>query len=160
MITAIIEGGTGGYTFDWSNNQTTEQITNLIEGDYTVLIRDDNECEITNTATIIEPDLIDVMVADVVDAVCFGESTGSIALEGIGGNGNFEYSLDGVTFQSNPTLAGLPMGDYTLTIRDPNGCMETTMASISEPAELSVDCLLYTSPSPRDQRGSRMPSSA
>ena len=27
-------------------------------------------------------------------------------------------------------------------------------------AELSRDCLLYTSPSPRDQRGSRMPSSA
>ena len=26
--------------------------------------------------------------------------------------------------------------------------------------ELTEDCLLYTSPSPRDQRGSRMPSSA
>ena len=26
--------------------------------------------------------------------------------------------------------------------------------------ELSINCLLYTSPSPRDQRGSRMPSSA
>ena len=26
--------------------------------------------------------------------------------------------------------------------------------------ELDKDCLLYTSPSPRDQRGSRMPSSA
>ena len=26
--------------------------------------------------------------------------------------------------------------------------------------EAGVDCLLYTSPSPRDQRGSRMPSSA
>ena len=29
-----------------------------------------------------------------------------------------------------------------------------------EPADDSMDCLLYTSPSPRDQRGSRMPSSA
>ena len=27
-------------------------------------------------------------------------------------------------------------------------------------AEMHADCLLYTSPSPRDQRGSRMPSSA
>ena len=27
-------------------------------------------------------------------------------------------------------------------------------------AEINEDCLLYTSPSPRDQRGSRMPSSA
>jgi len=139
MITAIIEGGTGGYTFNWNNNQTTEQITNLIAGDYTVVIRDDNQCEITNTATIIEPDLIDVIVVDVVDALCFGENTGSITLEGIGGNGNFEYSSDGVNFQNSPMLTGLPVGDYTLTIRDPNSCIETTMASISEPAELSVD---------------------
>ena len=29
-----------------------------------------------------------------------------------------------------------------------------------EPNFYSIDCLLYTSPSPRDQRGSRMPSSA
>ena len=29
-----------------------------------------------------------------------------------------------------------------------------------EPAIQAVFCLLYTSPSPRDQRGSRMPSSA
>ena len=33
-------------------------------------------------------------------------------------------------------------------------------ASYAEMAKLSSVCLLYTSPSPRDQRGSRMPSSA
>ena len=31
---------------------------------------------------------------------------------------------------------------------------------ILDPSGLFKDCLLYTSPSPRDQRGSRMPSSA
>ena len=31
---------------------------------------------------------------------------------------------------------------------------------LSRTAALIEDCLLYTSPSPRDQRGSRMPSSA
>ena len=31
---------------------------------------------------------------------------------------------------------------------------------IAEIDALKEDCLLYTSPSPRDQRGSRMPSSA
>ena len=33
------------------------------------------------------------------------------------------------------------------------------MKNIALPT-LNIDCLLYTSPSPRDQRGSRMPSSA
>ena len=33
-------------------------------------------------------------------------------------------------------------------------------AKAEEQAKKVLDCLLYTSPSPRDQRGSRMPSSA
>ena len=36
----------------------------------------------------------------------------------------------------------------------------TDPAEIMEQLELFKNCLLYTSPSPRDQRGSRMPSSA
>ena len=39
-----------------------------------------------------------------------------------------------------------------LTVLGPSGCGKTTL--------LNITCLLYTSPSPRDQRGSRMPSSA
>ena len=34
------------------------------------------------------------------------------------------------------------------------------MSVASMPLWLMITCLLYTSPSPRDQRGSRMPSSA
>ena len=44
-------------------------------------------------------------------------------------------------------LHGLPPGRYT--------CSDTFRISLH-----NKDCLLYTSPSPRDQRGSRMPSSA
>ena len=34
------------------------------------------------------------------------------------------------------------------------------MSWYQRPIGKDIDCLLYTSPSPRDQRGSRMPSSA
>ncbi len=139
MITAIVEGGTGGYTFDWNNNQTSEQIMGLTAGDYSVIIRDENQCEIADAAMIIEPDLIDLTIGNVVDALCFGDNTGSITVNSSGGNGNFEYSADGTTFQSSPTLSDLAVGDYTITVRDPNGCTETIAASIAQPAELSVD---------------------
>ena len=66
-------------------------------------------------------------------------------------------------------LAGLLLAEHRppahLRTDLPHGPIRHIMASISgligeEPiAELGV-CLLYTSPSPRDQRGSRMPSSA
>jgi len=126
MITTIVEGGTGGYNYEWNTNETTEQITGLVAGNYSVTILDENQCQVSGAATIIEPDLVDLAVTEVVDALCFGENTGSITLSGTGGSGNFEYSADGVTFQNNPILTDLGAGDYTLTVRDPNGCTETT----------------------------------
>ena len=41
----------------------------------------------------------------------------------------------------------------------PRDLAEKILAALPEVADIS-NCLLYTSPSPRDQRGSRMPSSA
>ena len=37
---------------------------------------------------------------------------------------------------------------------------DVNIDSLAVDLERASDCLLYTSPSPRDQRGSRMPSSA
>ena len=53
------------------------------------------------------------------------------------------------------------IGDFdptTVMIIDPATGLAVT--SLVVPGEGTWDCLLYTSPSPRDQRGSRMPSSA
>ena len=50
-------------------------------------------------------------------------------------------------------------GTYQLQIEPPTGLGFPSEASDDELA-LFFTCLLYTSPSPRDQRGSRMPSSA
>ena len=38
--------------------------------------------------------------------------------------------------------------------------LSSAFAKLANSADLRTSCLLYTSPSPRDQRGSRMPSSA
>ena len=48
-------------------------------------------------------------------------------------------------------VSALPAAEYSLEIRDLN------LKQVYDRKEI---CLLYTSPSPRDQRGSRMPSSA
>ena len=51
----------------------------------------------------------------------------------------------------------------TLTLNDaPANCLTMEMMSAikMEIDRVNQSCLLYTSPSPRDQRGSRMPSSA
>ena len=82
-------------------------------------------------------------------------------------------------FQEMGHQAILLIGDFTATVGDPTGRSTArpplTREEVLANAETYTDqafkvldrekteiifCLLYTSPSPRDQRGSRMPSSA
>ncbi|MEM6317057.1 MAG: gliding motility-associated C-terminal domain-containing protein [Bacteroidota bacterium] len=139
QVTAIAEGGTADYLYEWDNTQTTEQINNLAPGTYTLVVRDANECETTGTALIIEPEGINLAVRDIQDVTCAGDNTGIISLEGIGGNGNYEFSADGVNFQNSSDLGGLAAGDYEVFIRDPQGCVQSTMATIRQPEALTVD---------------------
>ena len=55
-----------------------------------------------------------------------------------------------------PALAGAAIMFVTLDI----SAAERPDSFADQAEALSPACLLYTSPSPRDQRGSRMPSSA
>lgn len=38
------------------------------------------------------------------------------------GDGDYEYSLDGVNYQNNNFFVGIPRGNYTFFVRDKNGC--------------------------------------
>ena len=60
----------------------------------------------------------------------------------------------------NASLIDLPDVDLSASIKTAVYDMLTDTFTKGFPKARFVDCLLYTSPSPRDQRGSRMPSSA
>ena len=71
-----------------------------------------------------------------------------------------DYTLSTITIRAEVNLS-----DTSVRVFDGDELIAETQAGIGTPAtptpigEFYV-CLLYTSPSPRDQRGSRMPSSA
>ena len=69
-------------------------------------------------------------------------------------NKNFDVIIVGMG-PSGLVLAGL-LANYGIKI----GIFDRKESTVNEPRAVSIDCLLYTSPSPRDMRRSRMPSSA
>src|SRR5690606_37455982 len=87
-ILTEITGGTPGYEFTWSGpggySSTLQSISDLIEGTYVLMVTDTNGCVATAEATITAPEPIGV-IADVVNVLCFGDSTGSIDLSVFGG---------------------------------------------------------------------------
>ncbi len=130
-----VSGGTGSYTYAWSNGESTEDITNLVAGTYTVTVSDNAGCQATLSATVTEPAAL-VAFATVTNVSCNGGANGAIDVSVSGGVVPYTYSWGhGPTTQD---LTGLSGGTYNLTITDGNGCTETLTATVTEPAALVV----------------------
>ncbi len=57
-INISVSGGEGSYTYSWSDGPNTEDRTGLVDGDYTVTVTDENDCEITKTITVAAKDIL------------------------------------------------------------------------------------------------------
>ncbi|WP_165823813.1 hypothetical protein [Pseudochryseolinea flava] len=138
VIVAEGSGGTGEYSFNWSNGKNTALNNNLPAGNYTVTVRDENGCSHAVQQTLTAPSAVTITVVDKKNINCFNGSDGYIKLLAGGGVGSFQYSKDGSTWQSNDTFTSLPQGNYTLRTRDANGCSINTTSSLTQPAQITI----------------------
>ena len=91
-------------------------------GSHTITLTTAAGCDSIVTLYL-EIDNIDVYVTGKLDETCGND--GSVTVMATG-KAPFEYSLNGLTFQSSPTFTGLASGNYTITVRDAKGCTATT----------------------------------
>ncbi|RKS43449.1 putative secreted protein (Por secretion system target) [Gillisia mitskevichiae] len=134
-------GGSGAYTYsiDGNNFKSSRTFNDLIAGTYTITVKDDNNCEISENITITEPSLLSMQTSSTTSVSCKGKSDGSItAGEVVGGNGNYTYSINGSTFQSSNLFSNLSAGNYTLSVKDLKNCEISEIITINEPAALEV----------------------
>jgi hypothetical protein len=150
-IDVTVTGGTAPYTYSWSNGATTQDISTLAAGDYTLTVTDANGCTLsTGAITVSEPAAALSSTNSVTAVDCNGASTGSIAVTVSGGTTAYSYDWSGPNGFTATTedISTLAAGDYTLAVTDANGCTLSTGAiTVSEPAALSstnsvtaVDC--------------------
>lgn len=118
--TALPAGGTGTYTYLWSNASTTQTITGLSAGNYTVTISDANNCTATATAAITSPSPLTGQFvkgsANCVDCGC----KEWIMVSASGGTSPYSYSWAGGN--NSRYQNGLCPGAYNINITDKNGC--------------------------------------
>lgn len=137
-ITVVVSGGSGSFSYLWSNGAITQAINNLVAGSYTVTVSDLNGCTIIQTGIVNEPMAVSLQL--LTDSVgCFGESNGAAIALAAGGTLPYSFSLTGNNYQADPNFTGLPAGNYTLSIMDGNGCISTSYFSIYQPGPLAVD---------------------
>lgn len=129
-------GATAPYTYLWSNSSNTSTINNLMPGNYTVVVRDNNLCSDSVTITISQPDSLLVSVNNVTNVLCNGNSTGAIAVNVVGGTQSYSYNWSNGSNQQN--LSNVVAGTYTLNVTDANSCNASVSATITQPTLLNI----------------------
>jgi hypothetical protein len=138
-LTAIPSGGTFPFTYTWSNGTTGPVNNNLGSGIYTVSIVDNNLCTLIIETELAEPTELQLALASVEDAKCFGENSGSATVTASGGTGVYLYKWP--NGNSGPTANNLAAGNYTVSVTDENGCEDVLSVTIDEPDELHLELL-------------------
>lgn len=137
-LSAVVSGGSGPYTYNWSApSQTGLTLGSLVAGTYALTVTDAKACSVTASATLVDPAPI-VVQASATGAKCFNTATGAVSTVVSGGFPPYTYLLNG-SAQSSGNFTALPAGEYILLVSDANGCQGTTDFTIASPGQISVD---------------------
>ena len=141
-IDITVSGGTGVYTYNWNDGlYSTEDLDQIGAGSYTVVITDENGCDVTTTVVLEETQPMQVVHDQSLDTIyagygvsCNGATDGSIDITVSGGTGVYSYNWNDGLYNTDD-LDQLGAGSYTVVITDENGCDVTTTVVLEETEE-------------------------
>jgi len=134
-ITIAVTGGTPGYFYDWSNGSTAANINNLGAGNYSVTVKDAQNCSVLSSVNITQPSALAVQTT-AVNVSCNGNNDGSVNLQVSGGTGAYSYAWSNLA--TSQQISHLGAGVYGVTVKDANLCSAVASANITQPGVLSV----------------------
>tara|TARA_B100000508_G_scaffold114135_1_gene92895 strand:- start:3208 stop:4674 length:1467 start_codon:yes stop_codon:yes gene_type:complete len=122
-------GGTGTYSYKWSNGMSTSTVNNLSSGNYTVTITDLISSKTTATNLNLEdPAKISFILISKKDEGPL-PGTGEIEIGVLGGTPPYSYAWDKST-STDKIASDLVGGDHKITVTDDNGCKKDTTIGI------------------------------
>ena len=111
-------------------------------GTYNYTITDANGVSKTSTITISQPSLLNLSItAGGINS--FGGST-SIIANVTGGAGTYLYQINNGAYQSSNTFNNVIAGNYTINVKDKNGCTKSSAIMITQPTLLSINVVANT----------------
>ena len=130
-------GGSPFFRFAWSTSpvQSTQQVTGLFPGTYTVTVTDNNGCTATNRVQLSAPDTVKASVITT-PTKCF-ESVDGAAL-GSASGGTLPYSYNWGAGRIARNVGGLPIGANSVTVSDRNGCTIVQNYIIGGPPKIEL----------------------
>jgi hypothetical protein len=136
QIAANATGGTGVFSYQWSNGGSiSSALNNIAAGAYTLTVTDTNQCTATATYNITQnTPLQGNIFAD--EVLCFGGTTNLFATA-LGSTMPYSFAWSDTT-QTLPSLLNVTAGTYTVTITDANQCSTTNQITVTQPTALNL----------------------
>lgn len=132
--TANASGGTPPFTYEWSDGQTGQDLTNVDIGDYSVTATDDNGCKGIGLVTILSAN------PPSCDAYIISNISSEGAFDGQAGvntnDGTPPFSYEWSNGQVTSIATGLAAGTHSVTVTDSNGCKTNCSVTFLTPAKL------------------------
>jgi hypothetical protein len=151
-IDITVNFGTAPYTYLWSNGATTEDLSNLSQGAYTITVTDALSISNSLSLTVQEPlELVaNILVSEANAFMCEAHAQAYP----FGGTPPFSYKWDDPAMQTTALASDLCPGTYHVTVTDLHSCQtDTTIVidanstTVTDTAFTLIDtCLLNNAP--------------
>ncbi|MDX1943299.1 MAG: S8 family serine peptidase [Saprospiraceae bacterium] len=132
--TATASGGTGNYTYAWSNGTTGASANGLRAGTYSVTVSDGRN-QITTSVTISQPSKINVQLTPR-SSSCSENNTNSVTSSVSGGTAPYTYRWSNGSQAAS--ISNINPGSYYLTVTDANGCTQIAFANLQPTAPINL----------------------
>lgn len=137
LVDLTVNGGTLPYSFNWSNGATSEDLINLIAGNYSVTVTDAHNCTTSSQITLTQPLAPLSYTYSTIDVKCNNGTDGSAAIVVDGGTIPYNYAWsNGGTLSA---ITDLTAGNYSFLVTDYNGCTISGAMDIFQPDALTLN---------------------
>lgn len=133
----VTANGGSSFIYRWSNNATTQNITNLAGGSYQVTVTDNTGCSASASVSVASTNPIYFSAPAISPVKCFGGADGLANLTAAGGNGGFTYVWSNGSNTATSTNLEANKA-YTISATDANGCVADTTIMLAAPAQFAA----------------------
>ena len=142
-ISIAITGGATPFTYAWNDGVSTQNITNLKSGTYTLTVTDANGATKISGITVTQPTAVLSLTEIHTNLNCSNSAaTGNITLTVSGGTSAYTYSWTktgvGAFSATTQNISSLSAGNYNVSVTDSNGCAATKSVEITKPNALTI----------------------
>lgn len=130
-INTNVTGGTPGYSYSWSNNTTTANLTQIAAGIYSLTVTDSHQCAATyNNILITEPEEL-ILSLNATNNNCPSDNNATASVSVSGGLSPYTYQWS--NGQTTPTIQNIQGGYHSVTVTDYNQCNKVDSILIISP---------------------------